>query len=71
MGFKKTILPDRKKLVELVDEYSNGFLDWDAFSHRVKENHNLEMGAPRRRNAIPDSPKEEDYFYANPEECLT
>lgn len=28
------------------------------------------MAAPARRVVIPDRPKEEDYFYANPQECL-
>lgn len=28
------------------------------------------MGKPSKRTVIPDKPKEEDYFYANPEECL-
>lgn len=28
------------------------------------------MGQPIRRVVIPDKPKEEDYFYANPQECL-
>mgnify|MGYP007007551130 FL=1 len=71
LGFKKTILPNRKKLVELVDNYANGFLKWDDFSRAVMENHSLDMGAPRRRYTIPDRPKEEEYFYANPEECIT
>ena len=28
------------------------------------------MGQPTRRRVIADKPKEEDYFYANPQECL-
>ena len=28
------------------------------------------MGGPMKRLVIPDRPKEEDYFYSNPEECL-
>lgn len=28
------------------------------------------MGQPTHRREIPDRPKEEDYFYANPHECF-
>ncbi|VAI18642.1 unnamed protein product [Triticum turgidum subsp. durum] len=70
LGFKKTVLLDRKLIVELVDEYKNGTLSWADFSSSVKASHTSRMGAPSRRQVIPDKPKEEDYFYANPHECL-
>ncbi|PIA63279.1 hypothetical protein AQUCO_00200951v1 [Aquilegia coerulea] len=70
LGFKKTILLDRKLIVDLVDQYNSGSLSWDEFSSSVKEAHESRMGNPTRRVVIPDRPKEEDYFYANPEECL-
>ncbi|KAL4369420.1 hypothetical protein GQ457_05G005430 [Hibiscus cannabinus] len=70
LGFKKTILLDRKLLVKLVDEYHNGLLSWDEFSDTVKEVHSNRMGNPKKRAVIPDRPKEEDYFYSNPQECL-
>ncbi|KAK3409281.1 hypothetical protein EUGRSUZ_J01413 [Eucalyptus grandis] len=70
LGFKKTISLDRKLLVGLVDRYMNGSLAWDEFSYLVKETHSLRMGSPKLRVVIPDRPKEEDYFYANPQECL-
>ncbi|GLU10888.1 hypothetical protein SLE2022_276650 [Rubroshorea leprosula] len=70
LGFKKTISVDRKLLVGLVDQYNNGSISWDEFSSIVKEVHANRMGSPKKRNAIPDRPKEEDYFYANPHECL-
>ncbi|KAK1295836.1 Uncharacterized protein QJS10_CPB15g01072 [Acorus calamus] len=70
LGFRKTILLDRKPLVELIDQYNNGSLDWDEFSSSVKAVHVNRMGNPMRRVVIPDRPKEEDYFYANPNECL-
>lgn len=70
LGFKKTILLDRKLLVDLIDQYSSGSLSWDEFSSAVKETHADRMGNPTKRLVIPDRPKEEDYFYANPEECL-
>ncbi|KAF6140043.1 hypothetical protein GIB67_001784 [Kingdonia uniflora] len=70
LGFKKTILLDRKLLVDLIDQYNNGSLSWDEFSFSVKEVHAQRLGNPTRRVLIPDRPKEEDYFYANPQECL-
>lgn len=70
LGFRKTIQLDRKLLVELIDQYNNGSLGWDEFSLSVKAAHVSRMGKPTRRVVIPDRPKEEDYFYANPQECL-
>ncbi|KAE9602234.1 putative GDP-fucose protein O-fucosyltransferase [Lupinus albus] len=70
LGYKKTILLHRKQLVDLIDQYNNGVLNWDEFSSAVKEAHADRMGNPTKRVVIPDRPKEEDYFYANPEECL-
>lgn len=70
LGFKKTILLDRRLLVELIDQYNAGALSWDEFSSTVKEAHANRMGNPLKRLVIPDRPKEEDYFYSNPYECL-
>ncbi|KAG6752979.1 hypothetical protein POTOM_043023 [Populus tomentosa] len=70
LGFKKTILLDRRLLVDLIDRYTNGSLNWVEFSYAVKESHSDRMGGPMKRLVIPDRPKEEDYFYSNPEECL-
>ena len=61
---------DRRKLVELIDLYHNGQLKWQDFSLAVKEHQDNYTGIQKRRTGIPDRPKEEDYFYANPEECL-
>ncbi|KAG6779265.1 hypothetical protein POTOM_015638 [Populus tomentosa] len=70
LGFKKTSLLDRKLLVGFIDEYSKGSLSWDEFSSTVKETHADRTGSPKMRVVIPDKPKDEDYFYANPQECL-
>ncbi|KAA8532952.1 hypothetical protein F0562_032931 [Nyssa sinensis] len=70
LGFKKTIQLDRKRLVELLDLQQNRTLSWDEFSVAVRLAHERRMGQPRRRKVIVDKPKEEEYFYANPEECL-
>ncbi|XWS51271.1 hypothetical protein CRYUN_Cryun12cG0162300 [Craigia yunnanensis] len=70
LGFKQTILLDRRLLVDLIDQYNSGYLSWNKFSDAVKESHESRKGQPTKRLVIPDRPKEEDYFYANPEECL-
>lgn len=54
----------------MIDQYHSGALNWDEFSSAVKEAHLERMGNPTKRLVIQDRPKEEDYFYANPEECL-
>ncbi|XP_014492971.1 uncharacterized protein At1g04910-like isoform X1 [Vigna radiata var. radiata] len=69
-GFKKTILLDRKKVVELVDMHQNGTLSWIQFADAVRVVHERRIAQPTRRRVILDKPKEEDYFYANPHECL-
>ena len=61
---------DRKLIVELIDQYTSGSLGWDEFSSSVKAAHANRMGRPSKRVVIPDRPKEEDYFFANPQECL-
>jgi rhamnogalacturonan I rhamnosyltransferase len=61
---------DRKRLVELLDLFQGGTLSWDQFSAAVKEAHQNRMGQPGERKIIHGQPKEEDYFYANPQECL-
>ncbi|KAL0447028.1 UNVERIFIED_CONTAM: Rhamnogalacturonan I rhamnosyltransferase 1 [Sesamum latifolium] len=70
LGYKKTFQLDRRRLVELLDLHHNGTLSWDEFSVAVRLTHERRMGQPVSRMVIPDKPKEEDYFYANPQECL-
>lgn len=71
MRFKKTILLNRKVLVKLIDDYKNGTISWNKFSNSVKETHAERVGNPTRRSVVPEKPKEEDYFYTNPQECLS
>ncbi|KAH7516143.1 hypothetical protein FEM48_Zijuj10G0103900 [Ziziphus jujuba var. spinosa] len=71
LGFKKTILPERKFLVELIDRYNNGKITWDEFSVAVKIIHADRMGNPIPRSVVRGKPKDEDYFYTNPQECLS
>ncbi|KAH9328840.1 hypothetical protein KI387_000948 [Taxus chinensis] len=70
LGFRKTVSLDRRKLVELIDIYRSGSLQWDEFALAVRQIHKKRIGAPTRRKTIPSKPKEEHYFYANPQECL-
>ncbi|KAJ7277605.1 hypothetical protein O6H91_13G018500 [Diphasiastrum complanatum] len=71
LGFRKTILLNRKKLINLIDHYESGALTWNDFVSAVKQEHQDRLGLPCKRQKIPDKPKEEDYFYANPHECLS
>ncbi|KAK4423720.1 Rhamnogalacturonan I rhamnosyltransferase 1 [Sesamum alatum] len=70
LGTKRPFQLDRRRLVELLDLHHNGTLSWDEFSVAVRLAHERRMGQPVSRKVIPDKPKEEDYFYANPQECL-
>ncbi|XP_078447786.1 rhamnogalacturonan I rhamnosyltransferase 4-like [Wolffia australiana] len=69
-GFRQTISLDRRRLVRLIDSYQNGNLTWERFSIAVKYAHKDRMGQARKRRVLPRRPKDEDYFYANPRECL-
>ncbi|KAL5123446.1 O-fucosyltransferase 34 [Glycine soja] len=71
LGFKKTILLNRKILVKLIDQYNNGTINWNQFSTSVKVAHSDRVGNPSTRSVVPGKPKEEDYFYSNPQECLS
>ncbi|KAF7132579.1 hypothetical protein RHSIM_Rhsim09G0121500 [Rhododendron simsii] len=70
LGFKKTLLPDRQLLVNLIDKYNTGKLNWEKFSLLVKDAHASHWGTPTKRIVIPGKPKLEDYFWSNPQECL-
>ncbi|KAL5553797.1 hypothetical protein UlMin_041198 [Ulmus minor] len=70
LNFKKSIIPDKKVLVNLIDQYHGGTINWNEFSLAVKAAHANRMGRPARRSVVPSKPKEEDYFYTNPQECL-
>lgn len=70
LGFKKTLLLDRKLLVNLIDKYNTRKLNWEKFSLLVKEAHASHWGTPIKRIVIPGKPKLEDYFWSNPQECL-
>jgi hypothetical protein len=50
--------------------HQNRTLAWNEFVVAVRSAHEKRMGQPRRRRVTVDKPKEEDYFYANPHECL-
>ena len=70
LHLKKTILLDHKSLVLLLDMHHNRTLSWNEFVVAVTLVHEKRMGQLTHCRVIVDKPKEEDYFYANPQECL-
>ncbi|KAI4317250.1 hypothetical protein L6164_025138 [Bauhinia variegata] len=56
LGFRKTILSDRKLLVELIDQYKNGTVNWNQFSAEVKAAHADRLGNPTARSVVPGKP---------------
>ncbi|KAJ7300075.1 hypothetical protein O6H91_Y081100 [Diphasiastrum complanatum] len=64
-GYRKTIVPDRSSIVNLIDLYESGQISWDNFQSKLREIHMNRVGAPSIRE-IGDLPKSEENFYANP-----
>ncbi|XP_051115212.1 O-fucosyltransferase 38-like [Andrographis paniculata] len=77
LGHRKTITPDRQRLVELFDKLEAGTLNMSSFSRLVRQLHRNRSGAPRRRHGAPSGIKGrarlrlEEPFYQNPfPECI-
>ncbi|KAK9069959.1 hypothetical protein SSX86_010357 [Deinandra increscens subsp. villosa] len=67
LGFRKTISPHRQEFVKLIDQLEDGAIKWETFSSEVKSIHKERLGGPRERKVkVGESPKVEEYFYANP-----
>lgn len=64
-GFRKTVSPDRSKLVALVDKLDARTISWEEFEAEVQKVHKRRVGGPdwRQRGELP---KLEESFYANP-----
>ncbi|KMZ56776.1 Peptide-O-fucosyltransferase [Zostera marina] len=69
-GYRKTINLNRKKVVRLLDQFNNKTISWAEFGYAIKTVHMHSMGRPKKRKVVVNKPKEEDYFYSNPHECI-
>ncbi|KAM7499328.1 hypothetical protein LguiA_023742 [Lonicera macranthoides] len=64
-GFRKSIDPDKRNFVRLMDEMDAGKLPWEEFSSQVKNSHLNRTSIPHPRLAG-NSPRHEENFFANP-----
>ncbi|XP_021728998.1 uncharacterized protein At1g04910-like [Chenopodium quinoa] len=64
-GFRKTISPDIKRFVKLVDQLDRKYISWKDLSSEVKRIQKRRIGSPTYRR-VGSNPREEENFYANP-----
>ncbi|CAL9207435.1 unnamed protein product [Musa hybrid cultivar] len=64
-GFRKTINPDRQRLVKLMDQLDSGGISWGEFQQQVKRDHADRLGGPYERK-VHGTRRHEECFYANP-----
>ncbi|EFJ25042.1 hypothetical protein SELMODRAFT_442298 [Selaginella moellendorffii] len=77
LGHRKTIIPDRKALVDLIGKTESGVLEDSELSKRIIDIHKRRQGAPRKRKGPvvgskgKDRFRTEEAFYTNPlPDCL-
>ncbi|CAH2075781.1 unnamed protein product, partial [Thlaspi arvense] len=66
-GNMARVVEGHRRIAGFASEWNNIM---DEFSSAVKLVHEKRMGQPTRRIVVVDKPKEEDYFYSNPQGCL-
>ncbi|XP_073145456.1 O-fucosyltransferase 28-like [Henckelia pumila] len=64
-GVRRTINPNRLKLVRSINSLDRGQVSWEDFAVEVKSLHSDRVGKPYLRQ-IGNSPRVEENFYANP-----
>ncbi|OAY77194.1 Uncharacterized protein ACMD2_06122 [Ananas comosus] len=64
-GFRKTINPDRRMLVRLIDKMDGGAISWEEFKRKVTKYHEKRLGGPYERKSEGNR-RHGEYFYANP-----
>nr|GMD50896.1 O-fucosyltransferase 19-like isoform X1 [Ipomoea batatas] len=64
-GFRKTINPDKKYFVRILDEMDRGELTLKEFASELRNLHQNRTGGPNPR-VVGQAPKLEENFYANP-----
>ncbi|XP_002985158.2 O-fucosyltransferase 19 [Selaginella moellendorffii] len=66
LGHRKTLIPDRTRLVRIFDEFERRAIGWDSVKLQVQKTHRNRQGEPHFRKSGSSNAKLEESFYANP-----